>query len=138
MKSLNKVLFGTLLLAVPLAMALVMTPPARADWMSLTTGSGQVLVAKITPPATASGAAVSGQSAFYGIIVKTDGVNNVTLNVLDGVGGAALIPTDTIIAGSSRVWTLSYSPAIKCTAGVYVTISVAGGGTAIWQVQYDK
>ena len=136
MRGLNKIIVGTVALAVALAFA----PTARADWMTLSTGAGQVLVSKITAPATASGAAVSGQSAFYGLIVKTDGSNNVTINVYDNTAasGTALIPTNTVIAGSDRTWALSYNPAIKCSTGIYVAISVAGGGTATYQVQYDK
>jgi len=135
MKYLNKYLIGMIVFAIA-----TMAMPVRADWMNLTTGIGQVQVAKISVPATTSSAAVSGPSAFYGLIVKTDGVNNVTINVYDNTAasGTPLIPTDTVIAGSDRTWALSYNPAIKCTNGVYVSISVAGGGTATYQVQYDK
>jgi len=119
---------------------LAMASFADADWMSLTTGTGQVQVSKITAPAASSGSAVSGQSAFFGLVVKTDGINNVTINVYDNTAasGTALIPTDTVIAGSDRTWALSYNPAIKCTNGIYVSLTVAGGGTATYQVQYDK
>jgi len=118
----------------------MLATPAMADWMNLTTGSGQVQVCSITAPATASGVAVSGAVAFFGVIVKTDGVNDVTINIYNGANAAGdkIIPTDMVIAGRERTWALSYVPAVKCVGGIYVTISVAGGGTATYQILYDK
>lgn len=114
--------------------------PAAADWMGLTTGAGQVMVCRISTPATASGAAVSGSAAFYGLIVITDGTNDVTVTVYDNTAasGTLLMPTSFVIPGTAKIWTLSYNPAIKCNTGIYVLLSVAGGGSATYQVVYDK
>ena len=124
---------------VILIIVLFAASPAAADWLTLP-GQGLVQVAPITADAAVSGVAVSGQSAFHGIVVKTDGVNNVTLNVYDNTAaaGTTLIPVNTVILGSDRTWAFSWSPAVKCSTGIYVSIAVAGGGTATYKVQYDK
>ncbi len=131
----KKILFALILTAIAFNAS-----RALADWTGEKISSGQVMVAKITAPAAASAAAVTGRAAFYGIIVKTDGINNVTLNIYDNTAasGTKLIPTDTVISGTERTWTLSYTPAVGCTIGVYVSISVAGGGSAVYQVEYDQ
>jgi len=113
---------------------------ANADWKSLSTGSGQVAVASLTAPATASGIAVTGACAFHGIVVTTDGANDITINIFDNTAasGTRLLPTDTIVRGINRTWTYELDPAIWCTTGIYVEISVAGGGSCSWQVHYDQ
>ncbi|MCE5265727.1 MAG: hypothetical protein LLG97_19635 [Deltaproteobacteria bacterium] len=136
MKSVTRIALLALILSL-------MASPAAADWMSIRTSDGQVhqiLVAKVTTDGAASGIAVSGAAAFYGIVVVTDGTNNITLNVYDNTAaaGSTLVPADTVILGGDRIWTFSWDPAIKCTTGIYVSISVAGGGTAKWKVQYDQ
>lgn len=96
---------------------------------------------QLTVPAAASAAAVSGPCVFYGLIVKTDGTNNVTVNVYDNTAasGTKLLPTSTVIPGTSRLFAVDFSDApILCDNGVYVDISVAGGGSFSYQVQYDS
>jgi len=129
----KKIMCGLLLL-------IFMAIPASADWMTLSTGSGQVMVCSISAPATSSAAAVTGASAFYGIIIKTDGTNDVTVNIYDNTSaaGTKIIPTNVVISGSQNIWALSYTPAVKCSNGIYISISVAGGGSVSYQVLYDK
>ena len=93
----------------------------------------------ITQPSTASGLAVTGACSFGGIIIKTDGANDITVNVYDSLtaSGNKLIPTDTLITGASRLVAIDFNPPLNCTTGVYVSVSVAGGGgSATYQVIY--
>jgi hypothetical protein len=95
---------------------------------------------RITVPAAASSAAVSGACLFYGITVITDGTNNVTLNIYDNTAasGTRLIPTNFIIPGIDRYFGYKPPLPIRCTNGIYVSVSVAGGGTCSYQVLYDR
>lgn len=95
---------------------------------------------QITTTATASGTAVTGAVWFNGIIVKTDGSNNVTLNIYDGTGVTVtrLIPTDFVIPGTEYYFGYRPPSPIRCRIGIYVTIAVAGGGTASYQVLYSR
>ena len=52
------------------AMLLIIPIHAHADYMGLTTGAGQVNVSSLSATGTASGIAVSGACAFYGICPK--------------------------------------------------------------------
>lgn len=89
---------------------------------------------------TESKAITAGAGLFYGIIVRTDGTNDVTLNVYDGksAAGTKLVPTNIVIDGASYVqgWSFSTTPAITYTGGIYVDVSVAGGGACSYQVFY--
>lgn len=125
-------------LVVILAVVAAMAYAANLDF-----GVGkdrEVPVHFITAPASYSSVAVTGAAAFGGILVKTDGTNNVTLNVYDNTSatGRLLIPADTIVLGTARLWALSFEPPVSATTGIYVTISVAGGGAASYQVIYDQ
>jgi len=104
-------------------------------------GSGKTpaKVNDISTPKTASGIHVTGPAGFAGLIVKTDGTNNVTLNVFDNTAasGTRLIPEDTVVLGAARLWTLCFDPPIRCTEGVYVAGTVAAGAFAV-QVVYDQ
>ena len=107
---------------------------------TITVGGQTIGVNNITTEASVSTAIVSGKVAFCGIIIKTDGVNNITLNIYDNTiaSGKPLVPTDTIILGNLRLVTLNYYPPIRCNSGIYVSVSVAGGGTCSYQVIYDN
>jgi hypothetical protein len=127
-----------------LLMVFALVFPARADWMSLTSGVGQVQVAKTSAWGTASGVAVTGACAYYGVTVLTDGTNAVTIKIYGNTAASGPVLVETlVIAGSQRVFTYGYSPAVNNVAGtaitgVYVSSSVAGGGSYAWQVQYDQ
>jgi hypothetical protein len=86
--------------------------------------------------------AITGPGAFGGIILLTDGTNNVTVNIYDNdkplPDGNKLIPTNTVFTGTTRIWALGYDPPTPVSLGVYVTISVAGGGTCSYQILYDQ
>ena len=97
-------------------------------------------IAKISDEQNATAQIRRGQCVFYGIIIKTDGANDVTISVWDSLTatGKKLIPEDIIIEGSKRVESIGYPLAIWCTIGIRVKLSVAGGGAASYQVLYDS
>lgn len=97
-----------------------------------------VKVSELTQPATVSAAAVTGPCAFMGIVLQTNGTNDITLNIYDNdeASGNKLIPTDTVIEGNpKRLWSLAYDPGIRCVTGVYVDVD---GTLGSYQVQYDQ
>ncbi len=118
---------------------LIFAGPIAADWKSLTTGAGQVHVAKLTAPASASGIAFTGACVFYGIVIRTDGSNDVTFSIYKNTAasGDKLIPEDVIVNGATKIFTYGLDPGIWCTTGIYVKTAVAGGGSYSWQVEYD-
>ena len=101
-------------------------------------GGKPVNVQYITEPQSSSGVAVSGKCAFGGIIVKTDGINDVTVNVYDNTtnSGKKLIPDNVVVKGSSGIDGLGYDPPVYAEKGIYV--EVVTSGTCSWQVLYDK
>jgi len=109
--------------------------------MLKTYNSGSTLLhsAKTTQPAAVSGLAVNTEGVFYGLIIKTDGSNNVVLNVYDNnaASGNRLLPSDLIIQGSVGLWTLGLTPGIDVETGIYVSVAVAGYGSCEYQVLYD-
>jgi len=101
-------------------------------------GGKPVNVQYITEPQSSSGVAVSGKCAFGGIIVKTDGINDVTVNVYDNTtnSGKKLIPENTVIRGDSYIDGIGYDPPVYTENGVYVEVDTAG--ECSWQVLYDR
>lgn len=82
----------------------------------------------------------TGSCAFAGLIVVTDGTNNVTVNIYDNTeasGTKRFCPEDMLIRGGVETFTLSYDPPVKGATGIYVKISVANGGSCSYQVVYD-
>lgn len=90
---------------------------------------------------SASGVHVSSRCVFTGFVVTTDGTNAVTLSFYNNAsaGTGTLLPPGTItIPGNAYVYPFGFSPGIYASAGIYVTMSVAGGGTASISVLYDQ
>jgi hypothetical protein len=102
--------------------------------------NSSILVNELSTNYQTSTAIISGKVAFGGIVIKTDGTNDITLNIYDNTtnSGKRLIPPNSVISGSAKVWALGYDPPIKCSNGIYVEVSVAGGGTCSFQVVYDQ
>jgi hypothetical protein len=101
----------------------------------------EIYVNRITGQLTTSGMAVRGPCAFKGFIIKTDGTNNVTLNIYDNEAaaiGEVLIPVNTVIPGMAYLYRFPMEPGIWCNHGIFVTLSVAGSGTAAIQILYDQ
>lgn len=88
---------------------------------------------------TASALIHTGDALFAGIVVATDGTNAVTLDVYDGTttGGTKVIP-QTVIPSSAtnRSWALSIDPGLLVRSGIYIVVSVAGGGSCAYTVYY--
>ena len=93
---------------------------------------------KQSAPASASALTVSGSCMFYGITVKTDGSNDVTLSVYDSLtaAGTKLLPESIIIKGSSNLVTIFESAGLWCDNGIYVKVTCAG--VVSYQIQYDN
>ncbi len=90
---------------------------------------------------TASALIVSGPCVLHGIVVKTDGTNDVTLTIYDNTSAAGttkLLPASTVVDGANTPWAAGTTPPALMANGIYVSISVAGGGSASYTVQYDQ
>ncbi len=86
---------------------------------------------------TASARVFTGPGYFHGITVITDGTNSVTVDVYDGLTatGRKLIPTTVVTSSATdRSWAYNLYPPVRVTNGIYVNITVAGGGTASYMV----
>jgi len=81
----------------------------------------------------------TGRGLFQGILITTDGTNDITVGVYDKatVATPLLIPTF-VVLGTSKTFALSFSPGIAFSTGLSVAFSVAGAGTGSYQVFYDK
>lgn len=89
-----------------------------------------------TTPKTTSCLAVRGRHVFGGILLLTDGINNITLNIYDSLtaSGKRLIPPNLLIKGSRDYFPLSVE--LLAHNGSYVNITCSG--TYSFQVYYDK
>lgn len=114
--------------------------------LAMPTHAGKVVIGGVTyifmdisDVEAASASVVSGDCVFHGIVVSTDGSNDVTLDIYDNTvaSGNRLIPNNTVITASQRAWSFSVDPPIWCRHGIYVNVSVAGGGTCKYIVYYD-
>lgn len=90
-----------------------------------------------TATLTADAAAASGEGYLYGIVIVTDGTNAPTVAVYDNSSaeGTKLVP-DLSLAATPRVQTLSLEPSVPFNTGVYVDVTVGGGGTIAYMVYY--
>ena len=91
----------------------------------------------VTEPTSTPGWAINRQCSFGGIVVKTDGTNDITMSVYASsyVGSRELLPKNFTIPGSARLWTFGLNPPFLTTAGVYVDFTCAGD--VMYQVIYD-
>ena len=95
-----------------------------------------------SPTKTASAAIITEAGFFYGLTIVTDGTNTATVDVYDNASGASgtkLIPTWIVpSSATSRVQTYNLYPPVIVANGIYVNLSVAGGGTASYMAYYFK
>ncbi len=84
----------------------------------------------VTAEAAASAAVLVGTGLLDAIAFKTDGTNNVTVNVFDNnaASGKRLIPADTIVttSASNRTASIVFDPPMLYSDGVYVQVTTAG------------
>ena len=99
--------------------------------------AGRYQISQISTVKTDDAAVVTENCVFDGLIVVTDGTNNVTFNIYDNASAASgtkLIPTDLIVLGSSRTFALSYDPPVEAVNGIYVDITTSG--TVAYMILY--
>lgn len=104
-------------------------------------GSKSTEVHKLSEVKSESALIKTGICSFAGLILKTDNVNDVTVNLYDNIeasGSIRFCPNDMLIRGIAELSTLNYDPPIQGKTGIYVEISVAGGGSCSYQVVYDE
>jgi hypothetical protein len=95
---------------------------------------------KASATQTASALITTNAANFHGITVITDGTNAVTVDVYGNTSAAVpkLIPTWLVTSSATdRAQTYSIYPPIRSESGIYVNISVAGGGSASYMVYYQ-
>jgi hypothetical protein len=88
---------------------------------------------------TASALIYTGDALFGGFIVAMDGTNAVTIDVYDGTNssGTKIIPQTVIpTSATNRSYSLSIDPGLHVYTGIYVVVSVAGGGSCAYTVYY--
>jgi hypothetical protein len=94
---------------------------------------------KASATQTASALITRGPVNFHGITIITDGTNAVTVDIYGNTAasGTKLIPQWIVTSSASnRAQTYSLYPPVRSEDGIYVNISVAGGGTASYMVYY--
>jgi hypothetical protein len=112
-------------------MILMMTLPAWAvqDWLLPSTTK------------TDSAAIITTSGFCGGITVITDGTNTATVDIYDNASAASgtkIIPTWYVTSSSTnRAQTYNIFPPVKVNNGIYVNLSVAGGGSASYMVYYS-
>lgn len=108
-------------------------------WTPATDGALPTIVtAKISDAYSADQIIHTGTCVFYGIIFKTDGTNDITFTVWDGLvtGTTQLTPDDIIIPAARNYDSIGYPLPIECSTGIFVEASV-GAGSFEYQVIYD-
>ena len=92
-----------------------------------------------TATLTADAAAITGDGYLYGIVFVTDGTNALSADVYanTAASGTKLVPT-LQMAATPRIQTLNFEPPIPYNTGVYVDVTVAGGGSVAYMVYYRK
>ena len=104
-------------------------------------GSQPTEVHKLSALKSTNALIKTGACAFAGLILVTDNVNDIIINVYDNIeasGSKRFCPADMLIRGVAEVFTLNYEPPIQGKTGIYVEISVANGGSCSYQAVYDE
>lgn len=85
---------------------------------------------------TADALIVEDEGFFYGIIVTTDGTNDVTVAIYDNntASGTKLIP-DVVCAGGTRYHLILFEHPVPFDNGIYVDVTTLG--TTSYMVYYQ-
>ena len=79
---------------------------------------------------TGDAAIKSSPGYFFGILVATDGTNDVTIQIYDNTSGSGtkLLPDSLVITtGSSDRWEqISFNPPLPFSTGLYVDVTTSG------------
>lgn len=113
------------LVALVAASAFAFEPPI---WMMQST----------TKTADASCATTPGY--FYGLIIVTDGTNAPSIDIYDNPStnsGTKLVPT-LQLAATPRIQTLNLDPPVPYQTGIYVDVTVGGGGSIAYMCYNRK
>lgn len=89
---------------------------------------------------TADALIYTGAGYLYGFTVTTDGTNTVTVAVHDdttnGVGTKLIKDTVVTTSSSNREQWFGFDPPLPFNTGIYVDITVGGGGSVTYDVFY--
>lgn len=88
---------------------------------------------------TADALIFQGEGLFYGIGLTGDGTNATTVSIYDSLTGTGtlLFPTF-VVAASPATQTLNINPPVRFNTGLFIDITVAGGGTTNYVVYYSR
>lgn len=102
--------------------------------------AGQALAAEAVGFSTRTADATihSGRAYFYGITVQPDGTNDVTVAIYDNTAasGTKVAPTFSF-AGTGGAKTYNPTKPKLCSTGIYVDVTVSGGGSVEYTVDYE-
>jgi hypothetical protein len=86
---------------------------------------------------TASALIYTGKCLIGGIIINSDGTNNATLTIYDNTEGTGNVLCTLVCKGDELNMGVMFNNAPRIMSnGIYATLSVAGGGTAKYYIDY--
>lgn len=86
---------------------------------------------------TADALIATGWAEMHGLVISTDGLNSVTMDIHNGTtsAGAKIAPTITFPA-TPVTQAISFNPPVSCSNGIYINITT--GGTLSYTVYYYR
>lgn len=103
-------------------------------------GKQPVEFRKLSAEVTGTGTVVTGKTVFCGLLVTTDGTNDVTITLYDNTSaaGTKLMPGSPVFKGSDNIGGIEFDKGILAEIGIHIVISVAGGGSCTIQIIHDQ
>jgi hypothetical protein len=87
---------------------------------------------------TADALIMSGSGWFHQILVTPDGTNAVTVTVYDNTSGSGTKVIETMTFAGDGGTQATPPIWIYCSTGIYVDVTVAGGGSVAYAALYRK